>query len=265
MKSTGGELMKPLPDPAWSWIEHWPADVQAGSFRQRGLALSTAQARALGRANGVQRDRFEPLPGADQELMAVEAALDALFADFPGGAFVRLGSRSAKDTPLGLASGCQARTGAQALRLLSSGSRRVAHDLVWALRLRLTPWIWLREWQDIPWADEWRCFVRCGRLVGVGQYYALQALPPAHTWRARAALPQLSRRAAQLSSVLARPDFVFDVWLRDGAQAPLLIELNPSGRSTEVGLFEGATAGEASLRWRPAAGEVAVEPFSAPA
>lgn len=263
--SPTGTPAAPLPDPAWSWIEHWPADVQAGSFRQRGLALSTAQVHALGRANGVQRDRFEVLPDGDQALISVEAALDALFAEFPGGAFVRLGSRSAKDTPLGLASGGQARTGAQALRLLSSGSRRVAHDLAWALRQQLTPWIWLREWQDIPWADEWRCFVRGGRLAGVGQYHAAQALPPGHADRARAALPQLSRRAAQLSRALARPDFVFDVWLRDGAQAPLLIELNPWGPSTEAGLFEGDAGSEASLRWRPAAGKVAVEPFSAPA
>lgn len=255
----------PLPDPAWSWIEHWPAEVQAGSFRQRGLALGTAQVHALGRANGVQPARFDALPDGDRTLRVVEAALDALFAEFPGGAFVRLGSRSAKDTPLGLASGGQARTGAQALRLLSSGSRRVAHDLAWALQQQLTPWIWLREWQDIPWADEWRCFVRGGRLVGVGQYHAAQVLPSAHAGQARAALPQLSRRAAQLSRALARSDFVFDVWLRNAGQAPLLIELNPWGPSTEAGLFEGAAGGEASLRWRPAAGEVAVEPFSAPA
>jgi hypothetical protein len=176
---------------------------------------------------------------------------------------VRLGSRSAKDTPLGVASGGQARTGAQALRLLASGSRRVAHDLAWALRQRLTPWIWLREWHEIPWPDEWRCFVRGGWLVGVGQYHAAQALAPGHVERARAALPLLSRRAAQLSGVLARPDFVFDVWLRDVGWPPLLIELNPWGPSTEAGLFEGAAGGEASLRWRPASGEVVIEPFSA--
>lgn len=254
-----------LPDPAWSWIEHWPADVQAGSFRQRGLALGAAQAHVLGRANGVQRACFDALPDGDRTLRAVEAALDALFAEFPGGAFVRLGSRSAKDTPLGLASGGHARTGAQALRLLSTGSRRVAHDLAWALQRQLTPWIWLREWQDIPWADEWRCFVRGGRLVGVGQYHAAQVLPPGHADRARAALPQLSHRAAQLSLALARPDFVFDIWLRDAGRTPLLIEPNPWGPSTEAGLFEGGEGGEASLRWRSAAGELAVEPFSAPA
>lgn len=264
MSSTGPPAA-PLPDPAWSWIEHWPADVQAGSFRQRGLALGTTQVHALGKANGVQTARFDAFPDGDRTLRAVEAALDALFAEFPGGAFVRLGSRSAKDTPLGLASGGQARTGAQALRLLSSGSRRVAHDLAWALRQQLTPWIWLREWQDIPWADEWRCFVCGGRLVGVGQYHAAQVLLPVHADRARATLPQLSRQAAELSGALARPDFVFDVWLRDGAQAPLLIELNPWGPSIEAGLFEGDAGSEASLRWRPAAGEVAVEPFSASA
>lgn len=264
MSSTGTPAA-PLPEPAWSWIEHWPAEVQAWSFRQRGLTLGMAQVHALGRANGVQSARFEALPDGDQALLAVEAALERLFAEFPCGAFVRLGSRSAKDTPLGLASGGHARTGAQALRLLSSGSRRVAHDLAWALQQQLTPWIWLREWQDITWADEWRCFVRGGRLVGVAQYHAAQVLPLGPAGRARAALPDLRHRAAQLSRALARPDFVFDAWLRDGAQAPLLIELNPWGPSTEAGLFEGAAGSEASLRWRPAAGEVAVEPFSAPA
>ena len=45
--------MKPV-IPAWAatWIEHWPAELLALSFDQRGLALRPNEVRALGRRNG---------------------------------------------------------------------------------------------------------------------------------------------------------------------------------------------------------------------
>lgn len=242
-----------LPSLARTWIEHWPAEVQALSFRQRGLALDPAQAAALRRAAGATGPIAASwtLDSTDDAAWAsLEAALDALWVDFPAGAFVRLGSRSPKDTPLGLASGCHAASGAQALKLLCSGSRRVQHDLAWAARHGLLPYIWLRAWHDIPWSAEWRCFVQAGRLVGMGQYHTALALPCAELMRAQRAQPAVERLATTLARAMPLPNVVFDVWLREMDEAPLLIEINPWGLPTDAGLFDWGAGFDGSLRWR---------------
>ena len=53
---------------------------------------------------------------------------------FRDGAFVRLGSRSAKDCDFALSHGLRISTGRAALRMLTDGSERIAWDLRWALR-----------------------------------------------------------------------------------------------------------------------------------
>lgn len=110
-----------------TWIENWPPALAALSFPHLGIGLSAAQVHAIGRANGIDRHCFEEC--GDARLAELARILDEALRGFARGACVRLGSRSPKDTPAGLATGCRATTGLEAIGLLTSGSRRIAFDL----------------------------------------------------------------------------------------------------------------------------------------
>jgi hypothetical protein len=213
-----------MPPWARTWIEHWPAPLAALSFPQQGVALEAAEVRAL-------------LAGTpDPALAALVLRLNQAFATLGAPAFVRLGSRSAKDTPLALATGSRAESGAQALALLSAGSRRVSTDLRHARACGLTPYVWLRAWRAIPWWSEFRCFLRGGRVLGISQYHARNLLPPQLA-------PQLPRIEDRVRTLLAQVAYawgaapvVADVTATAAAPATL-IELNPWGAATHAGLF----------------------------
>lgn len=63
------------------------------------------QVHAIGHRNGLFPNVFSERREAS--LIPLECALDAVLADFPGGAFARLGSRSAKDTATAILTGCR--------------------------------------------------------------------------------------------------------------------------------------------------------------
>jgi hypothetical protein len=103
--------------------------------------------------------------------------LDLAFeGSFPDGAFVRLGSRSPKDSlywgmdPEDSESGI-VRNADQAIRRLISCSERVYDDLQMHLAMDTPPCIYLRKWIDIPEALEFRCFMKDRKLIGISQYY----------------------------------------------------------------------------------------------
>lgn len=212
-------------DPRATWLEHWPAELAALSFRQQAVLLADAELHALGRANGVGASVFEAQPPAVlQGLCArLQAGLDAL----AGPAFVRLGSRSPKDTPLFLESAGQARTGEQALALLSAGSARVAFDLRLCRRERWQPSVYLREWHAIAPEQEWRGYLRGTQLAGLRR-----AWPGTDDQAEARARVLLQRLAAQVAAGFGG-DVVFDAWLRDDGSATL-IELNPWGPPTDT-------------------------------
>lgn len=234
--------------------------MQALSFRQHGIELSAAQANALGRRNGVRLQWF--VDGDVTCLSNLQAALDAQLPAFPGGAFVKLGSRCSKDTPLGLLTGCRARTGSEVLRLLSDGSQRIAYDLHAALQQGILPWVFLREWRDIPWAAELRCFQEAGQLVGISQYHFRNPMSPHDRVRAYGSRPAIERMSGTLSAEMGAVSLVFDVCVDDAAAGPdgsgdkaavrastvTLIELNPWGHPTQACLFDWRDQFDHSLR-----------------
>ena len=209
------------------------------------MQLTREQAHALGHRNGVFAQRFEAR--GDACLGEIEAAVDAAMIDFPGCAFARLGSRSAKDTSTGVLTGSQVRSGAETLRLLTNGSRRVGYDLHLALRHGLRPWLFLREWHDIAWATELRCFLREGELVGISQYHTALSMPGPDRRRAERSRPGIERLAEALLAALGGVSLVFDVCVDcDGHLT--LIELNPWGPPTEAVLFRWDASFDGALR-----------------
>ena len=249
--------MKPV-IPAWAatWIEHWPAELLALSFDQRGLALRPDEVRALGRRNGRAVAAFgaEPAAGHDATLLqALALRLDGLLQDLGGtSAFVRLGSRSPKDTPAAVLGGLQVHSGREAVDLLSAGSERMGFDLRVALQAGLAPWVFLREWVPMAWHEEWRGFLRGGRLVGACAYQARTTLPLAPTPRTVDALQHMAAALAGPLAAAGVHELVFDLWLPQRQDAPpRLIEINPWGPPTDAGLFSWAAMDfDGQLRWQ---------------
>lgn len=105
------------------------------------------------------------------------SAIDVQLKQFPNGAFIRLGSRSPKDSFPALKQGMKCTEGKHAVDMLVD-SKRVHDDLYVAKSNNYIPHIALREWINIqPW-QEFRCFYKQGELVGISQYdYFKKHLP----------------------------------------------------------------------------------------
>ena len=97
-------------------------------------------------------------------------AIDAALKDYPMGAFVRLGSGSAKDSPHVQLHGHRIISGYGALNMLW-GSHRITRDLILAAKHLYQPQLIFRPWLQIPPWSELRCFISGRQLVGVSQYY----------------------------------------------------------------------------------------------
>jgi hypothetical protein len=233
-----------------TYLENWPRALHALSLRQASIPLTREEAEVLGRqARAAPRgwnSRKTP-----EGLERVSRELGEALRHFPSGAFVRLGSRSAKDSQHALFRGLRVSSVAEALSLLTSGSARVAFDLLLALRQGYTPHLFVREWLDLPAWAELRCFMRGRQLVGVTQYDCdgLGASPElhAHAPRLRAAIEAFFvpfREACHLD------DVVFDVFaitpLPEVPALPAirLLELNPFFLRTNPGLFTWAHGGD---------------------
>ena len=224
-----------------TYLENWPSDLAALSLTQAGVALSIAEANALGRLNGVHVHRFAP---ADDDVRhGLRCKLDRLFNDFPDGAFVRLGSRSPKDTHLGILTGCRCKDGESTLRLLTNGSSRLAFDLGLAVHAGYAPHVFAREWLALePWM-ELRCFMRERRLAGVGQYHHRDAEAGREIgFRQDSMMAAVVDFFPRFRAACHLDTAVFDVVLRPDADGGRLIasllELSPWTSATDFGLFD---------------------------
>ncbi|HEX5747321.1 MAG TPA: hypothetical protein VFZ09_13845 [Archangium sp.] len=241
-----------------TWLENWPEGLAGLSFEQQGLRLSWAEVHALGRLNGIHGHCFQR--SSPEALEGLTARLDDALQRFPQGAFVRLGSRSPKDTLASMLMRNRAFNGAQAVHLLTNGSERIAFELRRCLRAAYTPWIFLRRWCDIPPESEFRCFIREGQRVGVSQYHhdshfeGLDAKETLECLRERILtfFPLLTARSHVTTAV-------FDLVIPRGGDGPVtLLELNPYGAPTDPCLFSwSAQDMDDTLRVRTATGEIA--------
>lgn len=230
-----------------TFLENWPVALQALSIAQEDLALDLAEARALGSNIRHFGHWFGPGPPLNLDSLALRLA--SALRRFPAGAFVRLGSRSGKDSDLAIAGGQRVHDAAAALRLLTDGSERIASDLRQCIARGYAPHLFVREWQPIaPWS-ELRCFMRQRRLVGICQYDCINLGPS----------PQLAALAPRVPPVIEQffvdfrravhlDDVVFDVFLQTDVEAPRrlsprLLEINPFGPQTDAVLFDWRAAG----------------------
>lgn len=237
-----------------TYLESWPAGLARLSVDSVDLPLTLDEARAL----GSQIRGFGAAFAPPRSIEALGRRIDGALERFPAGAFVRLGSRSGKDSFAGEPRLSRVTSRQGALAMLTEGSERIAADLDLALRHRYPPHVFVREWVPIERWAELRCFVQGRRLVGVSQYDP--GLGP---------LPELIENEAEIAAcvqdlfddareLLPLDDIVLDLFLErssDGFTARLL-ELNPFSPSTGAGLFRwdlslaGASDFDGSFRFR---------------
>ena len=248
-----------------TYVEAWPAAWRARAGPQALLALDPPTARAmLRRSVRVVRAGWTGARDVheDEALARLAARVEPLVRAH-GRAFVRLGSRSAKDSARAVVHGLAVDDGGTAVDQLTSGSRRVIHDLRLALAHDHVAHVVVRPWRAFPAWAELRCFVRGGRFVGASQH----GTPPLRH------VPELARHAADVHALLAAfvaelahaaplGDFVADVVLDPSAlgrpgtgasgasgdaaaqETAWLVDVNPFGVATDAALFTWADGGD---------------------
>lgn len=247
-----------------TFIQNWPQALRALSMPSIGWPLPDKQRDALIAATWAS-DGEDPPRDAFGSIRPDEAMslLDGLRADIDrnlreardgkarlssgGEFFVRLGSRSPKDSWYGIRNGFGVSEGGKALRILMDSTERIHDDLV-SDRLAGSPsWLFLRRWIDIPDWAEFRCVLRKGVYAGASQY----ACSGGQGWPVLAARREgiaaaLEAFCAEVSQAVAhRPagrkgDLVVDVAFIGGRlERPVLIEINPFLDLTDPCLFRG--------------------------
>lgn len=163
-------------------IERWYPKLKEISIPAYGFELTMAQMKAM------REEIWSPGENSEERwkthLIYVQTSIEKLFdehRDLKKGAFVRLGSRSPKDSfyPFsrqlrekkeGNAKAVRTykvRTEGEAMSMLLD-SERVFDDLARSDHFHTTQWVFLRPWIDIKY--EFRTFIVKGELKGISQY-----------------------------------------------------------------------------------------------
>jgi hypothetical protein len=153
-----------------TYIENWGNGLYDLSIRQIDIPLSLQEANIFGRQIGKYRTWFKPDKGSAVLMGRIIGQVKKAVDFFPKGAFVRLGSRSAKDSHFARNCGLRMTRSEDAIATLTADSRRIAFDLRMAIQNDYQPHIFIREWIDIPAWAEFRCFMKNRQLVGISQY-----------------------------------------------------------------------------------------------
>ncbi|MFH1859959.1 MAG: hypothetical protein ABH870_02950, partial [bacterium] len=179
-----------------------------------------------------------------QKITQIRKRLETALSYFPNGVFVRLGSRSAKDSHHAQHYGLRVDNAYAAVKMLTESSKRVLFDLLLACRNNYSPHIFVRQWMEIPAWAEFRCFMKNRKLVGISQYDCknLGYCPEIdeNAGRIRFAIEQFFEKFKEVSHL---DDVVFDVFTiihkeeNDISIDVKLIELNPFFSKTDSCLF----------------------------
>lgn len=233
-----------------TYIENWPSRLHNISIAQADVPLTIADAKALG-SNMIEWYVFFPSPPG-QDISHIEKALDKAIDRFPGGVFVRLGSRSPKDSWKGYKDGFRVANGMAAMEILLDASERIAEDLMLAIKNDYPPHLFVREWIDMPEWAEFRCFQKDNKLVGISQYnYLKNEIYPEileHHESIQWAIERFF--VAQLQPVIHLENVVFDVFVKQRNKnnttewVVKLLEINPFFEMTDPCLYTWVNGGD---------------------
>ncbi len=156
-----------------TYLENWSEGLKRLSIPQNNIRLNLEEVRFL-TENRIEDYCLTEIVDSPK-LNRLRNFLAENLARFAEGAFVRLGSKSPKDSPLAWRYGLNAKDAIQTLAVLVS-SKRIQEDLQLAFENQYRPHLFVRQWLDIaPWA-EFRCFMNGQKLIGITQYTAEDSL-----------------------------------------------------------------------------------------
>lgn len=150
-----------------TYIENWPVEMLSLSIPTVQMKLMLDDIIRLGSNIVELGEGFAKTPHNIDDIIQ---KLDNIIQQFPNGAFVRLGSRSAKDSYYAFQHGMRIFSGKEAIESLMACSERIYEDLKLAQLMEYEPSIILRQFVDIPKESEFRCFIQNNKLIGVSQY-----------------------------------------------------------------------------------------------
>ena len=226
-------------------IESWKPGLLALSVQTEVIEFSVEEISLLQdmiqQAHGDGRTADRNSPAYATLFRRIAKAIDAV----GGRAFIRLGSRSPKDSwgyldndmkmvPIYNAS--------DAIGLLTSESERLWNDVDDARRADYIPRLCIRRFLDFDLEHEFRCFVEDDGIVGITQYHIRDG---AIRWIVKnAAAIETAIRDYLIHAVIplsGLASFTADIIIRRD-MVPFLLELNPplSVGRTFPGLFDGS-------------------------
>jgi hypothetical protein len=247
-----------------TYYENWPVGLRRLSMATAMRKMSVAEAQVLRACVGEHGEGLEklgPLYKCADTVGVLINWMEEKIGEFPKGAFVRLGSRSPKDSWAGNRDGFRVEHGREAWDLLTDCSERVYDDLSWALKNDYEPCLLVREWLDIPRWMEFRCFMKSRKLVGISQYFYRDESPEIEKfkdsikWALEMFFENLFVREIHLD------DVVFDVFAhtqRRGNETVVdvkLIEINPYATWTDPCLFDWNEDAFDAIEFRTALGQ----------
>ena len=160
--------------------------------------------------------------------------IDMLLKEFPNGAFIRLGSRSPKDSYTAeKLNYCWKDTFNVLESLLES--TRIFEDLCRAERLKYEPTLIMREWMSFEKWQEFRCFIKDGELVGISQYYYHNEVFEEIKSNEKDIIKSIKDKVEETKPFLPTPSVVFDVIYNK--ENTIFLEINPFGKYTDPCLF----------------------------
>ena len=235
-----------------TYIENWPKELYKHSIPGESIELTLDQARRLGTNNGEFGETF----GKREDISDIIRAVVKLIMNGEGNSFIRLGSRSPKDSYVGYKSGFKIEKHdlKKAMLLLLDSSERISDDLHLAIHNDYRPHIWIREWRDIIPGLEFRCFIKKNTMVGISQYFykdEFAEISDSGEIRNEIIAKILIYYNCNLSNMFYNnPDYdylVWDIyfdWLGDERKYlsfPITIEINPFFSLTDPCLFKWNT------------------------
>ena len=233
-----------------TYIENWSQGLKELTIPQTDLPISLEEARALGHVNKEFRKWFGDAPPFST-IERLAKKIDSALTLYPEGAFVRLGSRSGKDSSYANNRGLRISDGNAAIRMLTENSWRIAYDLRLALHHDYSPHIFVRRWRRIPPWSEFRCFMKRRKLVGISQYDCKNFGSSVEINRnAKRIEASVRKYFSRLQAVSHVDDAVFDMFVEFDEQTlhgPVivqLLEINPFFQKTDACLFHWGHGGD---------------------
>jgi hypothetical protein len=219
-----------------TYIENWPKEICSLSIAQVDVPMTLEEADAICE---IMWDNKKI------DLSNLAERLQKAIIKMPNGAFVRLGSRSPKDSWYGHEHGFKVTDTKQALSLLIGDSERIFDDLQMALYHKYIPHVWVRQWVDIPKWAEFRCFMKDRKLGGISQYYYLEDKPFSEIIQNSESIKwAIEQFFWDFKTASHLDDVVFDVFLKRKEHGNSivwevkLLEINPFFELTDPCMFD---------------------------